>query len=216
MFKANEYGRSMIEMLGVLAIIGVLSVGGISGYSKAMKKFKTNKAMEQVSMITSNVQSLFATSRSYEGLNLDVAIATKIIPEDMLVGGDVINAFGGGVEVVASKTDRGEFDGFIVAFFNVPASECVAFGSNNIIGDNLVAFSYGLSSEADGAGGATASGCGQVDFEFSEVTESSDPVNGSCCKFNVPGHSVCGYPMPVSAGASIAFGSNCTVAWKIK
>ena len=27
--KNNQFGRSMIEMLGVLAIIGVLSVGGI-------------------------------------------------------------------------------------------------------------------------------------------------------------------------------------------
>ena len=44
---AREYGRSMIEMLGVLAIIGVLSVGGIAGYSKAMEKFKVNKLVEE-------------------------------------------------------------------------------------------------------------------------------------------------------------------------
>ena len=39
----SQYGRSMVEMLGVLAIIGVLSVGGIAGYSKAMMKYKMNK-----------------------------------------------------------------------------------------------------------------------------------------------------------------------------
>ena len=38
--KNNQFGRSMIEMLGVLAIIGVLSVGGIFGYSKAMMTWK--------------------------------------------------------------------------------------------------------------------------------------------------------------------------------
>lgn len=32
--KNNQFGRSMIEMLGVLAIIGVLSVGGIVGRCK--------------------------------------------------------------------------------------------------------------------------------------------------------------------------------------
>ena len=37
-----QYGRSMIEMLGVLAIIAVLSVGGIAGYSKAMLAYKSN------------------------------------------------------------------------------------------------------------------------------------------------------------------------------
>ena len=31
-----EYGRSMIEMLGVLAIIVVLTVGGIAGYSNSL------------------------------------------------------------------------------------------------------------------------------------------------------------------------------------
>lgn len=32
--KNNQFGRSMIEMLGVMAIIGVLSVGGIVGRCK--------------------------------------------------------------------------------------------------------------------------------------------------------------------------------------
>ena len=45
--KSCDFGRSMIEMLGVLAIVGVLSVGGIAGYSKAMEKFKINKTIEQ-------------------------------------------------------------------------------------------------------------------------------------------------------------------------
>ena len=44
--KNNQFGRSMIEMLGVLAIIAVLSVGGIAGYSKAMDKFKMEAASE--------------------------------------------------------------------------------------------------------------------------------------------------------------------------
>ena len=47
--KNNQFGRSMIEMLGVLAIIAVLSVGGIAGYSKAMDKFKMNKAVSDYS-----------------------------------------------------------------------------------------------------------------------------------------------------------------------
>ena len=46
----NESGRSMVEMLGVLAIIGVLSVGGIAGYTQAMKKYKINEALNEISM----------------------------------------------------------------------------------------------------------------------------------------------------------------------
>ena len=51
MYKNFEYGRSMIEMLGVLAIIGVLSVGGIAGYSKAMTKYKVNKTIDEYSFM---------------------------------------------------------------------------------------------------------------------------------------------------------------------
>ena len=46
MSKKSQFGRSMIEMLGVLAIIGVLSVGGIAGYSKAMEMWKISRQKE--------------------------------------------------------------------------------------------------------------------------------------------------------------------------
>ena len=62
--RFNEQGRSMIEMLGVLAIVGVLSVGGIAGYSKAMNKFKTNKLIEQVNMISTNIRTLYASQKN--------------------------------------------------------------------------------------------------------------------------------------------------------
>ena len=52
---AREYGRSMIEMLGVLAIIAVLTVGGIAGYSKAMQKYKINKMLDDYTMLTTNI-----------------------------------------------------------------------------------------------------------------------------------------------------------------
>jgi len=114
----NENGRSMIEMLGVLAIIGVLSVGGIAGYSKAMLRYKVNKSIEQVSLISQNVRSFFAPQRNYAGLDsanyrntngLSLIKKAKLVPEEMIdesssiVDNDmglthhIFNAFGGGV-----------------------------------------------------------------------------------------------------------------------
>lgn len=49
--KQNQFGRSMIEMLGVLAIVGVLSVGGIAGYSKAMEMYKMDKALDEYNFL---------------------------------------------------------------------------------------------------------------------------------------------------------------------
>ena len=40
----TQFGRSMIEMLGVLAIVGVLSIGGLAGYRKAMRTMQLNEA----------------------------------------------------------------------------------------------------------------------------------------------------------------------------
>ena len=86
-----QYGRSMIEMLGVLAIVGVLSVGGIAGYSKAMQKYRTNKTIEQVTQIINGVRTLYSQQKNYEGLE-DIGInalkKAKILSDDR-------NPFGG-------------------------------------------------------------------------------------------------------------------------
>ena len=49
MKKINEYGRSMVEMLGVLAIVGVLSAAGLMGFSKALYTYRMSQAISQVS-----------------------------------------------------------------------------------------------------------------------------------------------------------------------
>ena len=36
--KRSQFGRSMLEMLGVLAIIGLLSVAALAGFTYAMNK----------------------------------------------------------------------------------------------------------------------------------------------------------------------------------
>lgn len=55
MKKLNEFGRSMVEMLGVLAIIGVLSAGALAGYSKAMMQHRLNKHTDEISYLLATV-----------------------------------------------------------------------------------------------------------------------------------------------------------------
>ncbi len=45
-----QYGRSMVEMLGVLAVMGVLSVVGIAGYHSAMNRHHANTIIEEAKM----------------------------------------------------------------------------------------------------------------------------------------------------------------------
>ncbi len=50
-----EYGRSMVEMLGVLAIIGVLSVTAILGYRYAMDKYRSNDIVYEVNLRATDI-----------------------------------------------------------------------------------------------------------------------------------------------------------------
>ena len=144
----NQNGRSMIEMLGVLAIIGVLSVGGIAGYSKAMQKYRINKTIEQITLITGNVRSFFASQGNYYGLGTHndtgkaIIKKAKLVPDEMLeLNADgtinqINNSFGGTVLIEAanksSSADErglmpvgGDQKAFVLSFSDIPQEACI-------------------------------------------------------------------------------------------
>lgn len=70
--KKTEYGRSMIEMLGVLAVIGVLSIAGLQAYRIAMAKFRTNNVLEAVSLINFDQQAgVVPDAKSMYGITVE-------------------------------------------------------------------------------------------------------------------------------------------------
>ncbi len=152
LYKNEQSGRSMVEMLGVLAIIGVLSIGGISGYSKAMAKYRVNKTLDQISMLVMNIRSLYSSSINYAGLDAEVAIQMGIIPRDMLPSGTtestadaIINAYQGGVYLGSSDTG-GTDRSFFVQYTGLTREACVAIASadwGSQAGSGLVKISVG-------------------------------------------------------------------------
>ena len=152
-YKNEQNGRSMVEMLGVLAIIGVLSVGGIAGYSKAMTKFKINKSMDQISMLVANIRTLFSGQRNYSGLSNQNAISFGIIPSEMDGGGQVItNAFAGDVTIGTAEANGNNDAAFTIKYEGLGQEACVTmatsdWGSGSSSG--LVSMNVG-NSEADG------------------------------------------------------------------
>lgn len=133
LYKNEQSGRSMIEMLGVLAIIGVLSVGGISGYSKAMGKFKLTKAQDQISMLLMNIRTVYATSPDYTNLSNANAIAYNIVPADMVSGANIYNAFGGAVTLGLVGTTQ-----FTIKFEGLAPETCRSLISSDWGKDGLV------------------------------------------------------------------------------
>ena len=155
MTNMNQNGRSMIEMLGVLAIIGVLSVGGIAGYSKAMLKYKTNKLIDQVTMLTTNIRTLYGQQKTFSGLDgrkvvrnatsgvlgFDgdadggtSAIAMGVVPDDMIVNGALQNPFAGPYTITIdhSVPDAAGFGrAFIIGIDGIPKEACMAFATSD-------------------------------------------------------------------------------------
>ena len=146
--KINESGRSMIEMLGVLAIIGVLSVGGIAGYSKAMSKYRTNKMIDQATMLITNIRTMFAQQQSYTGLNNSRAVNLALVPEEMIVAPGtemndedtrrLRNVFSGEVLIGSSPIDaddKGEDNkgeaAFKVSFFGISRDACIQVATSD-------------------------------------------------------------------------------------
>lgn len=124
--KYNQYGRSMIEMLGVLAIIAVLSVGGIAGYSKAMEKFRVNKLLEEYTMLLygllGNLNELknksTVDSRAIVGL-IDYVQAISLVPETWKrVNSTRMTDSQGNVILLFSRSNRFVMDIYIGGVFN--------------------------------------------------------------------------------------------------
>lgn len=136
--KHNQFGRSMIEMLGVLAIIGVLSVGGIAGYSKAMTKFKINKTIDEVATIVNNIRTLYANQKYIDDLsywkNLQI-VKDFIFPAETWVGGiesPFNHALGGAIDV----TTYPDYNTFFISLDGLSKEACTT----------LAAYDWGVNS----------------------------------------------------------------------
>ena len=129
MFRNEEAGRSMVEMLGVLAIVGVLSIGGISGYSKAMAKYKVNKTLDQISMLVTNIRSTFGNQNSYAGLNNTTAVTYELVDTDMSHGtaSTLKSAYNGTVTISTADNNLA----FTIKYQGVPKGACASIASSN-------------------------------------------------------------------------------------
>lgn len=185
LYKSEQSGRSMVEMLGVLAIIGVLSVGGIAGYSKAMAKFKTSKALDQVSTTVANVRTLYSGQPNYSGLTTAIAIQMGAIGAEMLSGqsptsaSTAYNAFNGSVTISATTVSGRKNAGFELVFSGLSKEACVQMASSDWgsgSGSGLVSVQAGAAAAGTTAAGtlplnlATAAGGCNLEGDTNKVT----------------------------------------------
>lgn len=180
LFKNEQSGRSMVEMLGVLAIIGVLSVGGISGYSKAMAKFKLTKAQDQITMLIMNIRTAYATSPGYGSLTNAVAVTYGLVPSEMIknaTAGTLMNAFGGTATITAVKgADGTEGGAFSITFAGIGKDACLSLATSDWGADGLAGIGFDVANgklDADASSGIIKTS--DLPLSLSSMTGESAP-----------------------------------------
>ena len=233
-----QFGKSMIEMLGVLAIIGVLSVGGIAGYSKAMTKFKTNKVADNVSMLVANIKTAYAQQNTYTDLNNANAVSIGVVPDELVVKDSngayskLLNAFNGSVYISQSdSTNPNDGKAFIIEFGSLSKEACIALATNDWgagYSSGLIALQVQGTSAANTAtsgkstlnniyiGQTPKSASSNTTIAMPGATESTSkrPSRGTVGTITL---SITPVPMPAAAAAaacSCNTGNNCSISWK--
>ena len=90
-------------------------------------KYRTNKTIEQVTMIATNIRTLFANQNNFYGLDdqytgetiISLITKTKIVPEEMITNDGLKNVFGGDVFI------RGDLNGFEIRMRGIPQEACI-------------------------------------------------------------------------------------------
>lgn len=111
-----EYGRSMIEMLGVLAIMGVITVGAIGMISTAMRTQKRTAVNDEVVQIVTSVRQLLGEYDDFS--HIDNATIFDAI------GMSRTNPYGGEYELSVNVANPRQF---VVSITGLGQSDCKYF-----------------------------------------------------------------------------------------
>jgi len=155
--RTNEYGRTMIEMIGVLGIMGLLSVGGIAGFGKVLANYKINQAIEQISIISAKLSSIGAKGSDYTNLDNTSAIKFGAIPNEAITdskNGILQNPLGGSILVEASNLEANADDNmaYTITYGGLNREACL----------RMAATDYGSGETSSVIGWGTASSNGEI------------------------------------------------------
>ena len=133
-----EYGRSMIEMLGVLAIMGVITVGAVGMISTAMRTQKRTSVNDQVIQIVTGVRQLLGEYDDFSHINNETIFGA--------IGVSNKTPYGGKYELAVDPNNTRQF---IVSIGGLSQSDCEYFSTK------AWSDSVGYQSSSGKQGGAT-------------------------------------------------------------
>lgn len=129
--KKGEKGLSLIESAMVLALAATVTAGVMFYYQSASDSNKTQSAISEVMSATSAINGLFIGQSSYGDLSSKVLINSSAIPDNYKNGSNIMNPFGGNLEVGVPQTQNNAF-GYFLRLTKLPKSACISLATLNL------------------------------------------------------------------------------------
>ena len=119
-YRQQESGRSMIEIIGVLAIMGIMTVAAFVLIRNGMATQKRNVVIDDVAKIVTGVRALYADYDDLSNLDSDYALAAMGVDEN--------GPYEDSTYSVAAVT--GDYpQQFVVTVSGLPARDCIVLAS---------------------------------------------------------------------------------------
>ena len=120
-------GLTLMEGLLFLGLAAIVIVGAFALYNNASSTTKMNTAKTQLQTYVSGIQTLYATTNDYGGVNPAVVVGASIAPTNAVDGNTLVNPWGGNTDVVGGTRE------FTITFENVPKDACVSLLTGGLI-----------------------------------------------------------------------------------
>ncbi|HFT9678826.1 TPA: type 4 pilus major pilin [Escherichia coli] len=174
--KKEEKGLSLIESAMVLALAATVTAGVMFYYQSASDSNKTQSAISEVMSATSAINGLYIGQNGYNGLNAGVLKNSSAIPENYKKGDEIMNPFGGKLEVgtPTAGTANAAF-GYYIHLTDLPKSACISLATLNL-GTSAAGYGIGVTTPGSVAslGGSLGNNTGKKEpISPSEAANSS-------------------------------------------
>lgn len=119
----NEGGWAIMSAM-IAIFVGLIMMAGIFGLVQiSLQGSKVQEAQNNLSTIRTSIQQLFAGQPDYSGLNNSLAISANMVPESMVSGSNILNAWSGDVTVSTGSSSST----FSIQYDDVPEEACIKF-----------------------------------------------------------------------------------------
>lgn len=121
----KEKGYSIIELTIAMGLISAL-IGGILWMARGLfTDTATNQEVSNIPIITSKIQKRYFSQPNFVGLTNAITISYKLVPDNMVSGGSILNRWGGTVTIVPATINVAN-DSFSMTYTNVPSKSCLS------------------------------------------------------------------------------------------